>query len=162
MSPATSSVPIFPRGSGDVALSTSRCRADCHGGNMHCLSTARTWISRELAVAVLPARRCALCYRQVRQPDRLGRNHVGLKAFNPSRTASGETSCLILANSSASATLTPIFRAMASTRAVSGRSESMRDSHWCGDLIQDAGWMEAGMDGQAVVDGPSVASASCG
>ena len=47
-------------------------------------------------------------------------------------------------------------------RAFSGRPESKRDSHGRADLIHGAGWMEAGMDGQAVVDGSSVASAGRG
>jgi hypothetical protein len=48
------------------------------------------------------------------------------------------------------------------TRAFSGRCESKRDPQGCADLIQGAGWMEAGMDGQAVIDGPEIASARCG
>ena len=48
------------------------------------------------------------------------------------------------------------------TRAFSGRYESKRDSHGNADLIQGAGWMEAGMDGQAVINGPAIASAGCG
>lgn len=49
-----------------------------------------------------------------------------------------------------------------SFRAFSGRPESKRDSHGGADLIHGAGWMEAGKDGQAVVDGSSVASAGRG
>ena len=55
-----------------------------------------------------------------------------------------------------------VLEAIAPPRAFSGRSESMRDSHRRGDLIHGVGWMEAGMDGQAIVDGSSVASAGRG
>ena len=47
-------------------------------------------------------------------------------------------------------------------RAFSGRPESRGDSHGRADLIHGAGWMEAGMDGQAVVDGSAVAGAGRG
>lgn len=47
-------------------------------------------------------------------------------------------------------------------RAFSGLPESKGDSHGRADLIHGAGWMEAGMDGQAVVDGFTVASAGRG
>ena len=46
----------------------------------------------------------------------------------------------------------------ARARAVSARPESRGDSHGRADLIQSAGWMEAGMDGQAVIDGSAVES----
>ena len=36
------------------------------------------------------------------------------------------------------------------------------DSHGRDDLIHGAGWMEAGMDGQAVIDGSAVAGAGRG
>ena len=42
-------------------------------------------------------------------------------------------------------------------RAVSARCESIRDSHRCADLIQGAGWMEVGMDGQAIINGSAFA-----
>ena len=47
-------------------------------------------------------------------------------------------------------------------RAVSARREAKGDSQVRADLIQDAGCMEAGMDGQPVVDGLAVASAGRG
>ena len=47
-------------------------------------------------------------------------------------------------------------------RAVSARCESIRDSHRRADLIQGAGWMEVGMDGQAVINGSAFASTGRG
>ena len=42
-------------------------------------------------------------------------------------------------------------------RANSARCESIRDSHKHADLIQSAGWMEVGMDGQAIINGSAFA-----
>ncbi|MET3439191.1 hypothetical protein ABIC44_003894 [Sphingomonas sp. 1185] len=53
-------------------------------------------------------------------------------------------------------------RAQVGLRAFSGRPESKGDSHGRADLIHGAGWMEAGIDGQAVVDGSTIASAGRG
>ena len=47
-------------------------------------------------------------------------------------------------------------------RAVSARCESMRDSHKRADLIQGAGWMEVGMDGQAIINGSAFAGTGRG
>ena len=47
-------------------------------------------------------------------------------------------------------------------RAVSARCESMRDSHKRADLIQRAGWMEVGMDGQAIINGSAFAGTGRG